>query len=66
MIEKIIYLEGIDPVSIYGVNNSKFDIIKKSFPKIRVIARGHEIKVVGEEDSIERFEEKMKQLIDYY
>jgi phosphate starvation-inducible PhoH-like protein len=66
MIEKIIYLEGIDPVSIYGINNTKLDAIKKTFPKIRIVARGHEIKVIGEEESIEQFEGKMNQLIEYY
>ena len=66
MIEKIIYFEGIDPVHLYGVNNSNFEIIKKNFPKIKIIARGNEIKVIGEENEISRFEEKIHLLTDYY
>jgi len=66
MIEKIIYLEGIDPVNLYGVNNTSMDIIKKTFPKIRITARGNEIKVLGDKKSVEIFEDKMLSIIEYY
>ncbi len=66
MFEKILYLEGIDPVHIYGVNNSLFEVIKAAFPKLRIIARGNEIKALGERTAIDTFEEKLQELIDYY
>ena len=66
MIEKIIYLEGIDPIDLYGINNINFEILKQSFPKIKIIARGNELKVAGERSEIERFEDKLMQIIDYY
>ncbi|MBN1183581.1 MAG: PhoH family protein [Bacteroidales bacterium] len=65
MIERNIYLEGVDPVSMYGVNNVKFEIIKKQFPKIKLIARGNEIKAVGEESEIDRFVDVVDACIDY-
>ena len=43
MLEKLIYLEGIDPIYIYGVNNVSLEIIKRAFPKLKLIARGNEI-----------------------
>jgi len=49
MSEKTIYLEGIDPVVLYGVHNAAIDRIKAAFPRLKVIPRGNEIKVVGEE-----------------
>ncbi len=65
MIEKTIYLEGIEPLSIYGVNNSNLDRIKSLFPKIKIVARGHEIKVIGETIEIRSFEEKVDDLIQF-
>lgn len=56
MIEKIIYLEDIDPVELYGVNNVKFERLSNAFPKLKLIARGTELKVVGEAAEIEAFE----------
>lgn len=56
MIEKIIYLEDIDPVEIYGVNNVKFERLSNAFPKLKLIARGTELKVIGEASGIEDFE----------
>ena len=37
MIEKKIYLEGIDPVKLLGINNSRFNAIKSNFPKLKII-----------------------------
>ena len=65
MIERNIYLEGVEPVSIYGVNNVKFEIIKKNFSKIKLIARGNEIKAVGEASEIDRFVDVIDNCIDY-
>lgn len=66
MHKKIIYLEAIDPVNLYGVNNSNIEKIKKYFPKIKIIARGQEIKAIGGIKEIQRFEEKINLLIMHY
>ncbi len=47
MIEKKIYLEGVDPVKLFGINNSRFNAIKSNFPKLKIIARGSELIVKG-------------------
>lgn len=65
MIEKIIILENIDPVIFYGVNNSNIQLIKTLFPKLRFAARGHVIKVIGDEELTVVFEEKIRQLEKY-
>ncbi len=66
MIEKLIYLEGIEPVNIYGVKNTRLEILKSFYPKLKIIARGDEIKVKGEEHLINEFEEKVQLLIEYF
>lgn len=65
MMERIIYLEGVDPVQVFGVNNTLLGKITGYFPRIRIIARGSEIKAVGEQEELDRFEEKIQELIDY-
>jgi len=66
MIEKIIYLEGIDPLDFYGVNNSLFEKTKSFFPKLRLVARGDEIKIMGDYLEIQRFENILNIMIRYY
>ncbi len=66
MIEKLIYLEGIEPINIYGVKNTRLEILKSFYPKLKIIARGDEIKVKGEEHLINEFEEKVQLLIEYF
>lgn len=64
--EKQIILEGIDPLEFYGVNNSKFNLIKNFFPRIKLTARGHSIYLQGEEKDLENFEKKFSYILDHY
>jgi phosphate starvation-inducible protein PhoH and related proteins len=66
MSEKIITLESIDPVEIYGANDSKLNVIKRHFPKLKLIARGYSLKVLGEATEISRFEKKLDLLVEHY
>jgi phosphate starvation-inducible PhoH-like protein len=66
MTEIIIFLEDIDPVVFFGTNNSLLDKIRSFFPKIKIMARGNEIKCIGEETEITIFAEKFNELIEYY
>jgi phosphate starvation-inducible PhoH-like protein len=66
MTEIIIFLEDIDPVVFFGTNNSLLDKIRSFFPKIKIMARGNEIKCLGEETEIAVFAEKFNDLIEYY
>ena len=50
-------MEDIDPVIFYGVNNANMQMIKALFPKLRIVARGNVIKVMGDEEAICAFEE---------
>lgn len=66
MTEIIIFLEDIDPVVFFGANNSLLDKIRNFFPKIKLIARGNELKCIGEEGEITLFAEKFNYLLEYY
>lgn len=59
MIEKHIVLEDIDPVVFYGVNNTNLQFIKALYPKLRIVARGNVIKVMGDEEELCSFEENI-------
>jgi phosphate starvation-inducible PhoH-like protein len=65
MSEKTISLEGIDPVMLYGAHNVAMDRIRAAFPRLKMIPRGSEIKVVGEEQEIRRFEEKISEILHF-
>lgn len=66
MNEKIIILDTVEPVEIYGVNDVKLNVIKKHFPKLKLVARGYSLKVLGEPKEITRFEKKLELLVEHY
>lgn len=65
MIERIVIIDGVDPQTFYGVNNSNMALIRNLFPKLRVAARGNVIKVIGEDSETAEFERKIKELETY-
>lgn len=66
MIEKLIYLEGVDPLVIYGVNNVRYERLRSAFPRLKLVARGNEIKVMGEKSEVQNFEKKIELLTSYF
>ena len=65
MIERIVIIDNVDPVSFYGVNNCNMQLIRNLFPKLRMAARGSVIKVIGDDAETADFEKKIKQLEEY-
>jgi phosphate starvation-inducible protein PhoH and related proteins len=63
--EKLILLPDINPVELYGVNDSTLELIRTFYPKLKIIARGLELKIQGEESDIESFEQKLSLLIQH-
>ncbi|MBE0636890.1 MAG: PhoH family protein [Bacteroidales bacterium] len=66
MSEKIISLESVNPLEIFGVNDANFELLKSHFPKLKLVARGTELKVIGEEGEIDLFEKRFSLLILHF
>lgn len=65
MAEKILHLETVEPLDLYGAKCSRLDILKRAFPKIQIVARGHDVKVLGDEHQIADFEDKFRQVVHF-
>ena len=59
MVQKLIYLEGIEAIDFFGVNNVRFNKLKSYFDDLKIISRGTELKVEGEMKRIVQLEEKV-------
>lgn len=62
----MIELAAIDPVSIYGANDNKLEMIRRYFPKLKIVARGDMLKAVGDMDEVNRFETAMNAFIQHF
>jgi len=62
MTEKHLILEDIDLLTFYGVNNVHLQMIKALYPKLRIVARGNTIKVMGDEEEMCAFEENITKM----
>jgi len=65
MAEKLIYLEGVDPVDFYGVNNVRFNKFIELFPDLKIVSRGNEIRIQGKKERLEDFEDKVDLFLRY-
>ncbi|MDP3468240.1 MAG: PhoH family protein [Daejeonella sp.] len=58
-------IDNVDPVVIWGANNEYFEIIKKHFPKIKIVARGNDVKVLGDVKELDLFSQKFQEIINH-
>jgi len=64
--EKIIEISGINPVDLFGANDVKLKLIKSFFPKLKIVARGTTLKVLGETKLLQEFSDSMDLLIQHF
>ena len=65
MNEVNISIEDINPAILWGPNNENFEILKSHFPKLRIVARGSELKIIGEEKEAGLFNVKFARIIEH-
>ncbi len=66
MNEIILELTDISPREFFGQQNEHIDLLKKYFPKLKIVARGNKIKVYGDEELLEEFEKKFDMLTQHF
>ncbi len=66
MNERIIELDDIAPNEFFGPHNRNIELVKKSFPKLKIVARGNKIRIYGESMMLDEFEKKFNSLVTYF
>jgi len=64
--ELILELEEITPKEFFGAQNANIELLKKYFPKLKIVARGNKIKAYGDEDLLEEFDTRMMMLMKHF
>ena len=63
MAEQILQIENVDPKDLHGPNDRFLELVKSMFPKLKIIARGDFVKVIGDEEEIEYFTSRYETLM---
>ncbi len=66
MKEVCIPIELANAVDFFGINDCNLELIRSHFPGLKIILRGHELKIIGDEIQIELLYEKLNLLINYF
>lgn len=66
MNELIIELEEISPKEFFGAQNANIELLKKYFPKLKIVARGNKLKVFGDEELLEEFDRRLTMLMTHF
>ena len=66
MNELILELEEISPKEFFGAQNANIVLLKKYYPKLKIVARGNKIKAYGDEDLLEEFDLRMTMLMKHF
>lgn len=66
MNELTIELSEISPRDFFGQQNEHIEILKKYYPKLKIVARGSKIMVYGDEDLLEEFDRRFTMLMEHF
>lgn len=66
MNELIIELTEISPKDFFGQEDVNIGLLKKYFPKLKIVARGNKIKAYGDEEVLEEFDRRIAMLLEQY
>ena len=66
MNELVLEITEISPREFFGQGNEHINLIKKYFPKLKIVARGNKIKVFGDEELLEEFEKRFDMLTAHF
>jgi phosphate starvation-inducible PhoH-like protein len=64
--EKTFTITDIEPIDLLGVNNKILKAVEAKFPALKIVSRGRTLKLVGEEEKIDQFIEKIKLMTTYF
>lgn len=66
MIEKTITLDNVSPLDFLGVEDRNINELSAAFPKSKIISRGNEIIVRGEDQEVIQISDILASLIDHF
>ena len=66
MSEKIIHIESVNPLDIFGPNDQNLEIVRNRFPKLKILSRDNYVRALGEESDLLDFEEKFTSLLVHF
>ncbi|HPF12521.1 MAG TPA: PhoH family protein [Flavobacteriaceae bacterium] len=66
MNELIVELTEISPRDFFGDQNANIELIKKHFPKLKIVARGNRITAFGDEDELEEFDDRLNGILNHF
>ena len=66
MNELSIELTEINPRDFFGNQNANIDLLKKYFPKLKLVARGSKLKAFGDDQVLQEFDKRMAMLLEHF
>lgn len=64
MSEIILTIDGVDPLDLYGQNNSKLNLLKKAFPDVTITSRGYNLKLSGERKNTQKAKARIESMVN--
>jgi phosphate starvation-inducible PhoH-like protein len=64
--ELTIELEEVNPKYFFGTQEANVDLLRRYFPKLKIVARGNKLMAYGDEALLDEFDQRMAELLEYF
>ena len=65
MSDIVLRVDGVDPLELYGENNTKLNLLRKAFPSIQVTSRGNQLRLSGDKKSTQRAKARFESMVRF-
>ncbi|MDA0356302.1 MAG: PhoH family protein [Bacteroidetes bacterium] len=66
MNELTIELEEVNPKYFFGTQEANVDLLRRYFPKLKIVARGNKLMAYGDEALLDEFDQRMAELLEHF
>ena len=61
--EIVLTIEDVDPLELFGQNNTKLNLFRKAFPDVVVTSRGNQVKLSGKKKQAQSAKDKFEMMV---
>lgn len=65
MSEIVLTVDGVDPLELFGENNTKLNLLRQAFPSVHVTSRGNQLKLTGEKKFTQKAKAKFETMVRF-
>ena len=63
--DNLINIVSVDQTELFGIRENKLKLIRSFFPKLKIVVRGEQVKLLGDDQAVDSFKSFFQLLLTH-